>query len=479
MLVGLIITSVCLFISFLMIFNHFRKMSTLLTKLNDLSDISSDLKGSAEQVKGVSLDLNSASEEQLDTINGTMSASHEIKAMVQRTKDHSQSLTKEAVNLKEMAGKGEQTVRQMVNSSLEMKEGSEHFRVEMQSSIEELNSSLMIIKEIAEKTKLINDIVFQTKLLSFNASVEAARAGEHGKGFAVVAEEVGKLAQMSGVASNEINSIVERSVKSVTESLDKAKSRVEKLTRDISSKSEVGYNYSKSCEEIFGIISEKISETHMMIQEISSATSEQAQGVELLDKSIISLQEVADRNRLVASQTTEHANEFEKQTQTMNNQINDLMNNLNAKKGGHKAQLKYFVWNEKLELGVHEMDEEHKVLVGKINHLVKSLEEFRVKNSREELLASFNDLAGYTIQHFKDEEAFMRSIEYPLLASHQKIHQKLIETVVAFGEQIKNGTLDDQRLVSFLRNWLVSHIMGVDMKYSEHAHHHSHIRRAS
>ncbi|MBC7465119.1 MAG: hypothetical protein H7256_03945 [Bdellovibrio sp.] len=50
------------------------------------------------------------------------------------------------------------------------------------------------MEEIGNKTKVINDIVFQTKLLSFNASVEAARAGEHGKGFAVVAEEVGKLA---------------------------------------------------------------------------------------------------------------------------------------------------------------------------------------------------------------------------------------------------------------------------------------------
>jgi methyl-accepting chemotaxis protein len=51
-----------------------------------------------------------------------------------------------------------------------------------------------MIQEIGNKTKIINDIVFQTKLLSFNASVEAARAGEQGKGFAVVASEVGSLA---------------------------------------------------------------------------------------------------------------------------------------------------------------------------------------------------------------------------------------------------------------------------------------------
>ena len=56
-------------------------------------------------------------------------------------------------------------------------------------NIRSLPKVLEIIKTIEDKTKVINDIVFQTKLLSFNASVEAARAGEAGKGFAVVASK--------------------------------------------------------------------------------------------------------------------------------------------------------------------------------------------------------------------------------------------------------------------------------------------------
>jgi methyl-accepting chemotaxis protein len=72
-------------------------------------------------------------------------------------------------------------------------------------SNEQMSEIVKVIQEIETKTKVINDIVFQTKLLSFNASVEAARAGEQGKGFAVVAEEVGNLAQMSGNAAKEIS----------------------------------------------------------------------------------------------------------------------------------------------------------------------------------------------------------------------------------------------------------------------------------
>lgn len=64
------------------------------------------------------------------------------------------------------------------------------------------------VQQIQQKTDTINEIVFQTKLLSFNASVEAARSGEAGKGFAVVAEEIGKLAQYSGTSAGEIEQIV-------------------------------------------------------------------------------------------------------------------------------------------------------------------------------------------------------------------------------------------------------------------------------
>jgi methyl-accepting chemotaxis protein len=97
--------------------------------------------------------------------------------------------------------------------------------------------------EINEAVNIISDIVFQTKLLSFNASVEAARAGEAGKGFAVVAEEIGNLASSSGVSGEKIMKLVEvassdvdKIVSTLNDSISKAKEEsgfVSKQTEEV------------------------------------------------------------------------------------------------------------------------------------------------------------------------------------------------------------------------------------------------------
>lgn len=105
----------------------------------------------------------------------------------------------------------------------------------IQDSNQRIEALVKIIEEIGEKTEIIDDIVFKTQLLSFNASVEAERAGEHGRGFSVVAQEVGNLAQLSGKAATEIASIVKNSIKEANLVSKENKERVtvgEHLTKD-------------------------------------------------------------------------------------------------------------------------------------------------------------------------------------------------------------------------------------------------------
>ncbi len=127
-------------------------------------------------------------------------------------------------------------------------------------------------------------------------------------------------------------------------------------------------------------------------------------------------------------------------------------------------------------LGVSEMDDEHIILVDRINKLIEQIEQQYRRKDAQALLTTFSNLANFTNEHFSHEEAYMRSIGYRQLTSHQKIHQNLLSHIESYGNQIKNETLNDQKLISFLRNWLLSHIMGVDMQYAQFQKGNSHYK---
>jgi len=108
---------------------------------------------------------------------------------------------------------------------------------------------MTLIETINQKTRVINDIVFQTKLLSFNASVEAARAGEHGKGFAVEA---------------------------IVKSTDERKNSLLIKTAEIVSK---GKATATESDNYLTDITEKLDSLFKMINEINHATGEQTTGI--------------------------------------------------------------------------------------------------------------------------------------------------------------------------------------------------------
>lgn len=124
----------------------------------------------------------------------------------------------------------------------------------------------------------------------------------------------------------------------------------------------------------------------------------------------------------------------------------------------------FFVWNPKtLALNVPSMDDEHKVLIHKMNALHAAHARGADRAALGKLLG---DLASYTREHFADEERYMASVKYAGLDVHKIIHERLLaqlgEHAAAFE---RSGKLSDA-FFSFLSFWLTSHIQGIDMQYA-------------
>ncbi|MBF0315068.1 MAG: hypothetical protein HQK50_13780 [Oligoflexia bacterium] len=149
-----------------------------------------------------------------------------------------------------------------------------------------LEGIVTMIGEINKKTDIINDIVFETKLLSFNASIEAARAGQYGKGFAVVAQEIGSLAVMSGKASLSISSLLESNTIQVKELVSYIHDRIKE-----------GEDATEACNRVFARITEGGTHVASTIENIVGFIKSQQNEVRNLDKKMNNLFNAINNNK--------------------------------------------------------------------------------------------------------------------------------------------------------------------------------------
>ena len=168
---------------------------------------------------------------------------------------------------------------------------------------------------------MINDIVFQTKLLSFNASVEAARAGEHGKGFAVVAEEIGNLASNSGQAAKDVNEIITNSKEKFELMLEKLKNNQTNLNQsseEISQKSMVNV---ESSIEVFNQIDEKAIDLKDTMKSLLEATEEQNLGIESIAEAITRIESLVKNSYKVSGENLKSSNVIQENNVLLGNFI--------------------------------------------------------------------------------------------------------------------------------------------------------------
>ncbi|MCP3850939.1 MAG: hemerythrin family protein [Gammaproteobacteria bacterium] len=125
---------------------------------------------------------------------------------------------------------------------------------------------------------------------------------------------------------------------------------------------------------------------------------------------------------------------------------------------------KFIEWSEELSVGIEEIDEQHKVLVGLINRMHVAIEE---KHGSDVVISILSELADYTKIHFAVEESLMSILEYPGYQEHKDIHDELLEHVVELQKKVVSGKLSISfELMHFLKSWLSKHILEEDMKYT-------------
>ena len=434
----------------------FAQFSTSLTHSSD------DLGTTSAHMSSISFELSQTATSQAAALSQISSSLEEVTAMVGKNADNSKVSAEESSMAAQRASSGQEIALKLVDSIEEINSSNKEIMEKVTEGNERFSDIINVIKEIESKTKVINDIVFQTKLLSFNASVEAARAGEHGNGFAVVAEEVGKLAEMSGRSATEISHLLTQSIGRVESIVQDTQHSVSMCINEGNAKVQSGIKIANECRLVLSEVSETIQKASVVAREISVASDEQKIGVTEILKAVNQLDSITHRNSQMSNEAAQSAKEPEGHADVVTKSVNSFMYVLD----GSALKITRFPWSDKLVLNVEEMDNQHKVLVEKMDHFFHCLDNEPLHETQK----AFKALADATVFHFREEEKFLASINYPNLASHKKIHQDLVNTVLKHGEELDHGKINKYAVSDFLKNWLSVHIMGQDQHYSRFYH---------
>lgn len=311
-------------------------INPITTANEHLKEISTYLDSGSEGLSKNSNNLNSGADHLAGSIQETTATMNEFTAMVDQNLSNVRASTESSLEMSKSAEVGKKQVEQMLNAMNDISENNDDVVQTMNEIVKHMNDFKSVINEISQKTNVINDIVFQTKLLSFNASVEAARAGEQGKGFAVVAEEVGNLATASGKSATEITELLEVNIRKVEEMTNSAARKVDQIKETGTQKVVQGKQTADGCEKALSEIVSKIGTLTEKIHEIDAASNEQSKGISEISKAMSSLDQVANQTATIAAENRSSSVEFSErsaQLKAIFNKLNNLVNGIKTQTG--------------------------------------------------------------------------------------------------------------------------------------------------